>query len=63
MPDKDRSSSSAFPMPVSKIGLCRGCDLLVLVCSSLMPDSGQLFIRIVGFFSHRGHSAVFSFRL
>jgi hypothetical protein len=50
-------------MPAAKASLYRVCGLLALMCSSLMPDSGQVFIGVIGFPSRRGRSAAFSLRL
>ena len=48
MPDKDRSSLGFFPIPVVKVGLRRVCGLLAVFDDSLMPNSGQVFVKVAG---------------
>jgi hypothetical protein len=43
-------------MPAANAGLCRVCGLLANFNNSLMPDGGQDFVKVVGWFSHGGHS-------
>ena len=56
MPDRDKSLSVFCPMPMAEEGLCRVCGLLADFDNSLMPNGGQVFVKVVGYHIRGGCS-------